>query len=239
MFTCGCHGKSLNPDLVDLVIVRSRSDFQSIQRRGNSLIVRTRSLILGRLLRSTCRSELVCLFLVYVLHTIEEDFIICLMFLHYQARANSPLDVYCCSVTCVHLSSLHRLWGPSLTVGYLAAPPLSSHVYHSKCPDKFNSLYSWNPLCSDLSNVTVSLAHARFAALLSQLVGIEGFAQRLHMGVGAVILIDPPWEEYERRAPGVPTESWPWQDIMNLKIEDIADTPSFVFLWWVPLQFRP
>ncbi|CAN4115367.1 unnamed protein product [Withania somnifera] len=48
-----------------------------------------------------------------------------------------------------------------------------------------------------------------------------------------VILIDPPWEEYVHRAPGVTDhmEYWTFEEIMNLKIEAIADTPSFVFLW--------
>ncbi|CAA7033268.1 unnamed protein product [Microthlaspi erraticum] len=48
-----------------------------------------------------------------------------------------------------------------------------------------------------------------------------------------VILIDPPWEEYAHRAPGVSDsmEYWTFEEIMNLKIEAIADTPSFVFLW--------
>ncbi|GAQ87453.1 Methyltransferase [Klebsormidium nitens] len=48
-----------------------------------------------------------------------------------------------------------------------------------------------------------------------------------------VILIDPPWEEYARRAPGVGDSlaTWTWKQIENLKIEALADTPSFVFLW--------
>ncbi|CAI7781821.1 unnamed protein product, partial [Closterium sp. NIES-54] len=48
-----------------------------------------------------------------------------------------------------------------------------------------------------------------------------------------VILIDPPWEEYVRRAPGMGDEIewWTPQEIMALRIEAIADTPSFVFLW--------
>ncbi|KZV24263.1 methyltransferase-like protein 1 [Dorcoceras hygrometricum] len=48
-----------------------------------------------------------------------------------------------------------------------------------------------------------------------------------------VILVDPPWEEYVHRAPGVTEhmESWTLEEIMNLKIEAIADTPSFIFLW--------
>ncbi|KAK6925843.1 MT-A70-like [Dillenia turbinata] len=49
-----------------------------------------------------------------------------------------------------------------------------------------------------------------------------------------VILVDPPWEEYVHRAPGVAdhTEYWTFEEILNLKIEvAIADTPSFIFLW--------
>jgi N6-adenosine-specific RNA methylase IME4 len=47
-----------------------------------------------------------------------------------------------------------------------------------------------------------------------------------------VVLVDPPWEEYVRRAPGVTDgHYWTWQEIMALQIEAITDTPSFVFLW--------
>ncbi|KAI5065274.1 hypothetical protein GOP47_0019969 [Adiantum capillus-veneris] len=48
-----------------------------------------------------------------------------------------------------------------------------------------------------------------------------------------VILVDPPWEEYVRRAPGVgdSMEWWSFEEIQNLRIEAIADTPSFIFLW--------
>lgn len=47
-----------------------------------------------------------------------------------------------------------------------------------------------------------------------------------------VVLIDPPWEEYVRRAPGVGDGTfWKWQDIQNLKIDELMDSPSFVFLW--------
>ncbi|XP_077241939.1 N6-adenosine-methyltransferase non-catalytic subunit MTB-like [Tasmannia lanceolata] len=48
-----------------------------------------------------------------------------------------------------------------------------------------------------------------------------------------VILVDPPWEEYVHRAPGVTDhmEYWTLEEIQNLKIEAIADTPSFIFLW--------
>ena len=46
-------------------------------------------------------------------------------------------------------------------------------------------------------------------------------------------LIDPPWEEYVRRAPGVGQgESWSWQEIKNLEIDKITDNPAFVFLWY-------
>jgi N6-adenosine-specific RNA methylase IME4 len=48
-----------------------------------------------------------------------------------------------------------------------------------------------------------------------------------------VILVDPPWEEYVHRAPGVGDhmEYWTFEEIQNLKIEAIADNPSFIFLW--------
>ncbi|KAK9868572.1 hypothetical protein WJX84_005090 [Apatococcus fuscideae] len=47
-----------------------------------------------------------------------------------------------------------------------------------------------------------------------------------------VVLIDPPWEEYVRRSPGIGDGiSWSWQDIRDLDIGSITDTPSFVFLW--------
>lgn len=47
-----------------------------------------------------------------------------------------------------------------------------------------------------------------------------------------VVLIDPPWEEYARRAPGISDiTTWTWQEIMALEIERITEPPSFVFLW--------
>jgi hypothetical protein len=47
-----------------------------------------------------------------------------------------------------------------------------------------------------------------------------------------VILIDPPWEEYARRAPSMveDNEVWTWEQIMELDISGIADSPCFVFL---------
>ena len=50
-----------------------------------------------------------------------------------------------------------------------------------------------------------------------------------------VILIDPPWEEYKRRKIACggdeDTEVWTPQEILDLRIDAIADTPCFVFLW--------
>ncbi|KAJ8768831.1 hypothetical protein K2173_023735 [Erythroxylum novogranatense] len=48
-----------------------------------------------------------------------------------------------------------------------------------------------------------------------------------------VILVDPPWEEYVHRAPGIGDhmDYWTFDEILNLKIEAVADTPSFIFLW--------
>ncbi|KAF6245562.1 MT-A70-domain-containing protein [Scenedesmus sp. NREL 46B-D3] len=48
-----------------------------------------------------------------------------------------------------------------------------------------------------------------------------------------VIVIDPPWEEYVRRAPGFvsDTDFWSWHEIQALDIGAVAEVPSFVFLW--------
>jgi len=50
-----------------------------------------------------------------------------------------------------------------------------------------------------------------------------------------VILIDPPYEEYVRRAPhgsGMrDREVWSAKDILSLEIEQIADNPCVLFLW--------
>lgn len=53
-----------------------------------------------------------------------------------------------------------------------------------------------------------------------------------------VILIDPPWDEYRRRKAaagglieGEEMEIWTPQEIMNLRIETVGETPSFCFLW--------
>lgn len=51
-----------------------------------------------------------------------------------------------------------------------------------------------------------------------------------------VILLDPPWEEYQTRVLGmyVPQEdlvAWTLEELRQLKIGEIADTQSFCFLW--------
>ena len=48
-----------------------------------------------------------------------------------------------------------------------------------------------------------------------------------------VIHITPPLEEYQRRASGITFTwtPWDWEDIMSLKIEDVAAQRSFVFVW--------
>lgn len=61
------------------------------------------------------------------------------------------------------------------------------------------------------------------------------------LGKFDVILIDPPWEEYARRCEvsdghnnkvnREKLESWAFEDILNLKVECLGDSPSFMFLW--------
>jgi len=51
-----------------------------------------------------------------------------------------------------------------------------------------------------------------------------------------VLLLDPPWEEYQTRVAGmyVPQEdleAWSFEEMRQLKIGEIADTQSFCFLW--------
>lgn len=46
-----------------------------------------------------------------------------------------------------------------------------------------------------------------------------------------VILIDPPWEEYSRRDPALATPFWSLDEMMQLKIDQIAESPSFLWLW--------
>lgn len=59
------------------------------------------------------------------------------------------------------------------------------------------------------------------------------------LGKFDVMLIDPPWDEYEKRAQGLPSylqkpdryKSWSMDELMKLNVEAIADNPSFMFLW--------
>lgn len=58
------------------------------------------------------------------------------------------------------------------------------------------------------------------------------------LGKYEVILMDPPWKEYQKRAEGLPIfkddermEGWDLDDISNIKIDQLAGTPSFLFIW--------
>lgn len=46
-----------------------------------------------------------------------------------------------------------------------------------------------------------------------------------------VILIDPPLEEYQRTQGVTKTKFWSWESLMQLEIEEIAASRSFIFLW--------
>lgn len=46
-----------------------------------------------------------------------------------------------------------------------------------------------------------------------------------------VILIDPPWQEYSRRNPAGGIPFWTLEEMMNLKIDQISESPSFLWLW--------
>ena len=75
--------------------------------------------------------------------------------------------------------------------------------------------------------------HARRAAQadLKQLrLGAEALGTRFD-----VALVDPPWEEYARRAPGLAQpDAWTWAEIQALELAAVMDTPSFLFLWRAP-----
>lgn len=52
-----------------------------------------------------------------------------------------------------------------------------------------------------------------------------------------VALVDPPWEEYARRAPGLAEmDTWGWAEIQALELENVMDTPSFIFLWCAQMR---
>eukprot|EP00741_Cyanophora_paradoxa_P002973 tig00000655_g2886.t1 len=46
-----------------------------------------------------------------------------------------------------------------------------------------------------------------------------------------VILVDPPWPEYARRYPGLVTDSWSFEEMARLRIDAVADSRCFLFLW--------
>lgn len=46
-----------------------------------------------------------------------------------------------------------------------------------------------------------------------------------------VILVEPPLEEYQRTNGVNNVEFYPWEEIMKIKIEDVAAPRSFIFLW--------
>lgn len=46
-----------------------------------------------------------------------------------------------------------------------------------------------------------------------------------------VLYVDPPLEEYQRTNGVNNVELWNWEDVMKLKLEDIASPRSFIFLW--------
>jgi mRNA (2'-O-methyladenosine-N6-)-methyltransferase len=46
-----------------------------------------------------------------------------------------------------------------------------------------------------------------------------------------VLYIDPPWEEYAMRRGSRWAASWSFDEIRALRVDQIAESPSFVFLW--------
>eukprot|EP01084_Bolivina_argentea_P266487 452004_1 len=50
-----------------------------------------------------------------------------------------------------------------------------------------------------------------------------------------VILVDPPWKFYVDRCPGykhdINAYPWTFQEMSDLRIQDVAENPSFLFLW--------
>ena len=59
------------------------------------------------------------------------------------------------------------------------------------------------------------------------------------LGKFDIILVDPPWEGYWRRVAGLPVSSatggslrpWSFEDIQNVRVDLLADSPSFLFVW--------
>ena len=50
-----------------------------------------------------------------------------------------------------------------------------------------------------------------------------------------IVKVDPPWPEYQRRCPNAVIDEdltpWTFQELCNLNVQDVADEPSFLFLW--------
>jgi len=51
-----------------------------------------------------------------------------------------------------------------------------------------------------------------------------------------VVLLDPPWEEYQTRVcgmyvPGEDLEPWTMEELKTLKVGEVAETQSFCFIW--------
>eukprot|EP01084_Bolivina_argentea_P242853 407273_1 len=50
-----------------------------------------------------------------------------------------------------------------------------------------------------------------------------------------VILVDPPWQFYADRCPGaidnLKRTPWSFAEMSELRIQDVAENPSFLFLW--------
>jgi len=81
---------------------------------------------------------------------------------------------------------------------------------------------------NQVSHPDISLQENLQADLKQLPISVETFGTKFD-----VVLIDPPWEEYGRRAPGISDfYSWTWQEIRDLELERITEPPSFVFLWW-------
>ena len=115
-----------------------------------------------------------------------------------------------CAPTALTLPSMQ------LSVTAAVAPPLSVHTglaVHETCfpGSPCTNCWCWQANLSELK------------------MSVETFGTKFD-----VVLVDPPWEEYARRAPGAgPDTAWNWQAIKALEIENITATPSFVFLWHV------
>lgn len=71
----------------------------------------------------------------------------------------------------------------------------------------------------------------KFTVLLCCTNVLIDFCLSLWQSKFDVILVDPPLEEYQRTNGVNNVEFWSWEDVMKLKIEDVAASRSFIFLW--------